>query len=478
MEDEFWAQLAAACSSWLREGYDGTGLPLPKTPTQTEVVTALAQLKQRLDASGNPFLASPADLETFSEYLLQIAPKLASTLDVRDLLEEVISDLRRVFPLGDVGLVFLYHPAEGDLKVEAAFGVDDRALGIKLKPEEGAPGRVFLTESPVLTTTIEESADFLREISNPESASIVTQLLQLQDRPPYSLLCVPFIARGKAIGSLLLEHWRDERAFTQQDVRLLSSLSDLIAIALDNGRLWQDLSRRERYTHELVAKLMSAQEDERKRIARDLHDEVGQGLSTISVQIALLARKLPADDESQKIAAGLQATIKELMNHVRNAAYAMRPAILDDLGLGPAIRWYAQEYLAAEGPQIKLDIDNLCPEPSAETETVIFRVAQEALLNAVKYSQAAEIGLSLKSSPQGICLAVQDNGVGFDPAEVSKSSRRSLGLQSMQERVALVDGSLRVSSTPGRGTTVEAWIPHASTKTANGDASGTMNSPR
>lgn len=477
MEDEFWAQLAEACSSWLQESCDGKELPLPKTAIQAEVVAALAQLKQRLDSRGNS-PPNPEDRQNLSEYVLQVAPKLASTLDAHDLLEEVICDLRRVFPLADAGLVFLYHPAEGDLKVEASFGADDRLLGISFKPDEKGPGRVFLTGTPVLTASAEESARFLEETSSSETASVIAQLIQLQDHAPQSLLCVPFVARGKAIGSLVLEHWQDERAFTQQDVRLLCSLSDLIAIALDNSRLWQDLSRRERYTHELVAKLMSAQEDERKRIARDLHDEVGQELSTISVQVALLARKLPPDDESQKIAASLQATIKELMNHVRNAAYAMRPAILDDLGLGPAIRWYAEEYLAGQGPQIKLDIDPLSPETSTEIETVIFRVAQEALLNAVKYSHAAEIDVSLKSSPQGICLTVRDNGVGFDPSEISKSSRRSLGLQSMQERVRLVDGSLRVSSSPGHGTTVEAWIPHGSTEFTSGGGPSVMKSVR
>jgi signal transduction histidine kinase len=197
--------------------------------------------------------------------------------------------------------------------------------------------------------------------------------------------------------------------------------------------------RLEAQARALSAQLLQAQEDERRAIARELHDEVGQSFSG-----ALLEEVSPA----------LRSRLEDAVDSVRRIALSLRPSMLDDIGLVAALEWQAREV----GNRCDLAIEVRAEESAGEMpdahRTCIFRVAQEALRNAARHSGATQVRVAMDKAVRGVTLAVEDNGKGFPAGRT-----RGLGLLGMEERVAQLGGSFRLRSEPGRGTTVLAELP-------------------
>jgi PAS domain S-box-containing protein len=213
---------------------------------------------------------------------------------------------------------------------------------------------------------------------------------------------------------------------------------------------------------DLSSKILHAQEEERKRISRELHDEVGQALTAISVNLQLLKKK------SARVGNGLdrnvtetQSLLEQTMHNVHRFSYELRPAMLDDLGLLVALRWYIKSFAKRTGIKVRLSADRSVEGLESEPKTVIYRVVQESLTNISKYAQASQATVSVHKLGADIRLSVRDNGKGFQPDRMATGSKEKsgLGLMGMQERLRLVDGQLVVESAPGKGTTVRATIP-------------------
>jgi len=224
--------------------------------------------------------------------------------------------------------------------------------------------------------------------------------------------------------------------------------------------LWRELGAKEDRHRVLVGQLIHAQEAERKRIARELHDDASQALTTVSIGLSGLDRNVPDTlPELHTKISGLRDAVKDIMGRMRDLTFAIRPSMLDDLGLAAALKWYASRFSGQETPKIELSLDDCgkCLDPLVAT--VLFRVAQEALNNAVNYSQAAEIKLVLRISNDSVMLRIEDNGIGFPAEKLIKDPSKSIGLNGMTERVALFNGSLKIRSSPGKGTTIRARIP-------------------
>lgn len=206
----------------------------------------------------------------------------------------------------------------------------------------------------------------------------------------------------------------------------------------------------------LSRRLIQTQEQERARVARDLHDDVTQRLARLAIDASLLERAVP-DGEPRDTARALQTGLVQLCEDVHTLSYQLHPSTVDDLGLGEALRVEVERLprQGAEAPELRLR--NLPPKIPPDAALCLFRIAQEALRNAVRHAGGSRVSLSLAGVDGGLQLVVQDGGPGFDPA--AQISRPTLGLASMRERVSLLGGELEVDSAPGQGTTILAWLP-------------------
>jgi signal transduction histidine kinase len=247
------------------------------------------------------------------------------------------------------------------------------------------------------------------------------------------------IARRKATQSALNRCERERAALVERSLRM------------------QERLRR------LSHRLLSAQEGERLRISRDLHDAIGQTLAGINVDLATLQRKAVTDSAglTERIA-HTQKLVERSISTVHEFARELRPTVLDDLGLGPALRSHGRSFTARSGVRIKLslpagaDAARLPPE----IRTALFRVAQEALVNVSRHARAREVRVGLTRARGVVRLEVADDGDGFDVARAGRSKRNQhLGLLGMQERMDMVGGRLEITSEEGAGTKVRAEVP-------------------
>jgi signal transduction histidine kinase len=208
--------------------------------------------------------------------------------------------------------------------------------------------------------------------------------------------------------------------------------------------------------------MLHVQEEERKRISRELHDEVGQAVVGINTYLALSQREPPAKQNSvlRTQIADIEKLLLGAMNRLHSFARELRPAMLDDLGLVPALRSYLKEYAERTGLLVHFERSARDAPLTAEQGTALFRIAQEGLNNVARHAQATEVTISLRRVKNGIQLRIKDNGQGFAvEAQHAVIEEKRLGLLGMQERVRLMDGRFLVRSAPGAGTTLVAEIP-------------------
>ena len=217
----------------------------------------------------------------------------------------------------------------------------------------------------------------------------------------------------------------------------------------------------ERYRYEvqqLSQAAISAQEEERKRIARELHDETAQSLTSLLVRLRIAERASSVAEMRAAIAEIRDLTTRTL-DEVRNLAVELRPSALDDLGLVPALRWYTRQYANRYGIIVDFEAADLGERLPSSVELVFYRVIQEALTNVAKHADAHRVSVRLERSGDDVRATVEDDGRGFDVASTLRSRERGLGLFGMHERLTLVGGDVRIESETGRGTRVVAEVP-------------------
>jgi signal transduction histidine kinase len=242
---------------------------------------------------------------------------------------------------------------------------------------------------------------------------------------------------------------------------LLVQAGGTLAAWRSRKRVRQALER-ERAANEirdLAGRLINAQEDERRRIARELHDDFSQRLAMLAVELELSdSATTPAPDSPAPHLADLASRVKELSTEVHRLAYELHPAKLDQLGLVAAARGFCRELGRKSGLRIAFEPGDFPRDIPADVALCLYRVLQESLHNAVRHGGTSEARVELRAEPDRLGLSVVDSGRGFD---VDRARREGgLGLSSMQERVRHLAGTLEVRSEPGRGTRVEVWLPH------------------
>ncbi len=269
---------------------------------------------------------------------------------------------------------------------------------------------------------------------------------------------VPLRASASTVGLMNLV-LPGGRTFDERKLQILSAIGDQIGLAVERGLLFDEVTAKERSRGELLEKLLTAHEDERRRIARELHDEAGQSLTALIVNLELAAQE-PSADRLRGQLGQLRELAERTLAEIRRLIYDLRPSILDDLGLVAALRWYAKNLLDPQGIAWTLSVSGVSGRLPAKLETAAFRLVQEALTNVLKHAEASTVTVGMSAAGRELHVRIEDNGRGFDPRR-SRSADRSggFGLLGMQERVELVGGRWEVQSTPGVGTVVTAVLP-------------------
>lgn len=284
-----------------------------------------------------------------------------------------------------------------------------------------------------------------------------------QYESPTLYIALPLYAQQQVIGSLALARTKASTLrLTPDELRLITGIVQQLGLSIENARLAQQAQLREKILGELLYQVVGAQEAERQRIARELHDATGQSLTAIALGLRGLER---LTSTGSRVA---PQQIRDLVNfataalgELRHLIADLRPSQLDDLGLVAALRWYVQEYerrhllpvdFVVEGENIRLPTDY---------ETVIFRIIQEALTNVAKHAQATQVTLAIAIQQERIRVTVTDNGCGFDLAALptEQGQRVGWGLLGMRERALLLGGHCEIQSMPRLGTTIQVEIP-------------------
>ncbi|HET7059505.1 MAG TPA: histidine kinase [Nitrospiraceae bacterium] len=295
---------------------------------------------------------------------------------------------------------------------------------------------------------------------------------QAYDEPSWKPLVIRVVSMaliGLPIWYLLQRREREEELQRLDEgwaARLHARSEELLAV---NNALVSEVSKRidteqsleanRRDLRLLASQLLRLQEEERRRISRDLHDDINQRLALLSIDIEMLEQQLPdASGCTVRTVRTIQDRIVELSDNVRRLAYQFHPSILDDLGLSIALRRLVDDFQTRTGIEARFMGKDIPKHVAKEVVTCLYRVAQEGLANISRHAKAKNVRLELQRVRDGLQLMMSDDGVGFDMNR-HDGQRGSLGLLSMRERVSLVAGTLSIQSTPGEGTQICAWVP-------------------
>jgi signal transduction histidine kinase len=366
------------------------------------------------------------------ESLNEISDALVSELELEPLLALVARHLRE---LVGARLVLIALPDAGEgLRVAAAEGEGTYGVvGMRLEFGGSKAGRVLERRRSERVDSVLEDAEIDQQAARRLGV--------------HSALFVPLVVHGRPIGVVVAhDKTGPTLAFTDDDLRLAETLASRAAIAVD---LSQRVSR------DVVRRVVAAQELERTRLARELHDETGQALTSILLGLKSLEDARQGEDGRAALAEVRNLVVSTLQD-VRRLAVELRPAALDDFGLVPALERLAGTFRDQTGMTVDLENRLKNARLPTDVETALYRIVQEALTNVVKHAGAARVSIVLMHRDRSVAVVVEDDGSGFDPAAAREEG---LGLVGMRERVGLVGGRLRIESAAGTGTTLVAEVP-------------------
>jgi signal transduction histidine kinase len=364
------------------------------------------------------------------ESLQEVGNALSTEIELPRLLDLIA---RRLRELVAARLVLIALPAGDELRVEAAAG----------DPAEQLLGTTFSFGGSKLGRSFErrrsERVDSL--LDDPEVDQALVRRLGAR-----TALNVPLVVRDRAIGVIAaFDRESDDPRFGDDDLRLAETLATRAATAV---------SLSEQVTRDALRKVVDAQELERKRLARELHDETGQALTSLLLGLRALES---AEDLAavRKASEALRGLVVGTLQDVRRLAVELRPSALDDFGLVPALERLVDTF--SESSAIRVDLVARLGETrlSTEAETVLYRTVQESLTNVVKHAGAQSVSISLTRKNGAVAAVIEDDGRGFEPETIGDG----LGLVGIRERVALVGGRVAIESAPGAGTTIAIEVP-------------------
>lgn len=267
---------------------------------------------------------------------------------------------------------------------------------------------------------------------------------------------IPLHSHDKLIGVMELEF---HESFKSEEIGISREVADQLAIAIHNTQLFEQLSNADKELQILLQRLIEVQEAEKRNLARELHDEMGQSLTALKIELEQI--ESTNDPLIQLRSQNGLSIVDKLLDQARSLSAELRPTMLDDLGLIPALRWCVsrQSMVAGFSANFFEDLGDI--NLPADVQTTCFRVAQEALTNVARHANATSVSVEITGSSQKLNLLIKDDGRGFDVDNVQRqaSNRKCLGLLGMKERVMLVGGDIEVESAPDCGTEVRVYLP-------------------
>lgn len=385
------------------------------------------------------------DQRALAEALCDSAAALNSTLDFDQVLDRILENAGKVVPC-DAADVLLAGPP-GHARVARHKGP-----AVSYMPE-WSNGRLF----PLATyVNLQHIASTGQPLVIPDKRLYPGWVEVPETQWIRSYACAPIIWRGQVAGFVALCSSIPGR-YSQKHVRSLSAFADQAATALENARLFTEVAEGRQQMRALSRRLLGAQESERRRVARELHDEIGQLLTGLKLILQMSPASSPTGQK--RSTAEAEALVAELMSRVRQLSLDLRPAMLDDLGLLPALLWHLQRYKAQTRVVVDFKHSDLQGRRfPPEVEIAAFRIVQEALTNVARHSGAAQATVRIWSDAEALTVQVSDRGAGFDP-ESLRLAVSTGGLASMRERAELLGGSIEVQTAPGQGTRITAALP-------------------
>ncbi len=353
---------------------------------------------------------------------------------------------------GAAGGIMLLDEESGLLSYRVSEGLSELYVEeMFMKPGEGIAGQVVQSGKAILVDDI-----------STEAAAVRPDLISLENLRAF--ICVPLKAKNRVLGVMNCAS-QDPCTFTMKDILLLQSIGDQLGIAIEQANLYERLRRgRERY-RQLARRIIVAQEEERKKIARDLHDETSQNMAALALNLQALIKMAEMlniqDQRFMEIINRSHATTVRTHTEISRIIADLRPTQLDNLGLVAAIRQYVYTNVTSQGMNVRYDLDDVDRHLLPEEELSLFRWVQGAIGNIIQHSQAKNVEVSLKQMKDKLFLSISDDGKGFefDNLPAMRERGHGFGLLNMKERVTLIGGSCSVTTEPGKGTTVTAVLP-------------------
>ncbi|MCL5734088.1 MAG: GAF domain-containing sensor histidine kinase [Actinobacteria bacterium] len=279
-----------------------------------------------------------------------------------------------------------------------------------------------------------------------------------------ALASIPIRSRQRVFGTINVAS-REPRGFGSDDLYVLHSIGEQIGVAIERAEVLEQLKRGQETYQRLARHYLVAQDEERRRIAHELHDETSQSISALALNMRALVEMVETSGRTEELIERMkkvEAVAQQTANELTRIINDLRPALLDSAGLVPAVRRFTQETLQLRGVETSVELRGGPPRLAPEVEATLFRFVQGAVSNVARHARASKVSIVIETIEDRLVLRIRDNGQGFDVSKVrgiDEKTGRGRGLFAMKERIRLLGGTCRFESAPGQGTTVVAEIP-------------------
>jgi PAS domain S-box-containing protein len=380
--------------------------------------------------------------------LLDVSSAANRSLNLQQILQEVAQKVAQIFTF-DATQILLLNERRDEVRLTVSYQIDDAfSFGPKVfKLGQGISGHAAADGQPVVVENIDTDPRY-EQLTHYRSAKKIGQKFAAS---------FPIKYEGETVGVITCVG-RPPRRLTDHEMRLIASMSSQVAVAVVNARYFAETLEQASQLRSLASHLETIREQERTRISRELHDELGQALTSLKFDVAWINARLDgmAEPLSNRLAAMLQA-LDSTLRQVRKISAQLRPDILDKLGLSAAMEWQLQEFRQRTGINYHFSSYPADIRLDENASVALFRIMQEALTNVARHSQASRVTIVLEQQPGDIHLRIDDDGIGIDEARIYNG--QSLGLLGMRERAASLGGDVTFQRNNARGTCVTSHLP-------------------
>lgn len=407
-------------------------------PRSGEMMAALEALSSAefITVSGAYFETQKSAGDT----LLQVLDAELSAKNTPALMERVLKVTTAAFG-ASIGIVLLRKADASALELTASYGLEgELPADLEVPLGYGFSGQIAVDGDSKILPDVQDAEGILNPLLRHKAQALWGAPLKV----------------GEQIIGVVLVGFSRPYVWLPSEKELFRAVADRSALAIDRARMTDALRERERRIVELSGHLLKAQEDERKRISRELHDETGQALMVIRLYLGMLDGTVTAKASKAKIAELLEV-VDRTIEGIRRIIARLSPLVLQELGLAAAIRKEAKDLARATGIQARVELSDEVGRLSPDIEAAVYRVVQESLHNVAKYAQAKSVQVSVVRTDSMLRVEIADDGVGI--SSTTNPQRRSYGLAGMRERISTLGGNLNVVSRKGQGTRITANVP-------------------